>query len=150
MVFFSTRIFGVLPNKWSRKFQVQAETKISESAPRIDVDNREWVRNFKLLQSSNKPSECGFWQLEFRHLLVTDLTGKIIREFNFATAQGGFGDVWKCRCSGDDGTFEVYLFCARFKLSPNHDPRWPSNAWGSTFRTTILKTSSSRLVAVIL
>jgi hypothetical protein len=46
-------------------------------------------------------------QLEFRRL--ADLTAKVVRESTYAIAQGGFSDVWKCRCRGQDDSFEVCL-----------------------------------------
>jgi hypothetical protein len=47
-------------------------------------------------------------QLEFR---LIDLTAFVVKDTPYVTAQGSFGDVWKCRYdSGQDDNFEVCLF----------------------------------------
>jgi len=68
----------------------RAKTKVSESAhPSMDVDEH-----------------------------LADLTTKVVKEFTYATAQGSFGDVWKCRYSEENNTIEVAVKCVRIEI-PN-------------------------------
>ncbi|OAX39444.1 kinase-like protein [Rhizopogon vinicolor AM-OR11-026] len=91
MVFLSTWIFSVLPKKWSRKSQ--AETEVPQPVhPSVDIDNE--------------------------HL--ADLTAKVVKEFTYATAQGSFGDVWKCRYNGQDDNVEVAVKCVRIEIPDDH------------------------------
>ncbi|KAJ8588641.1 kinase-like protein [Rhizopogon salebrosus TDB-379] len=47
---------------------------------------------------------------------LADLTKKVVKQFTYATAQGGFGDVWKCRWSRQDDSCEVAVKCVRIDI----------------------------------
>lgn len=44
------------------------------------------------------------------------LTAKVVKELAHATAQGNFGDVWKCMSSNKDINAEVAVQCVRLKI----------------------------------
>ncbi|KAJ8590698.1 kinase-like protein [Rhizopogon salebrosus TDB-379] len=48
---------------------------------------------------------------------LADLTEKVVKQCVYVTAQGGFGDVWKCRWSGQDVYCEVAVKCVRIDIS---------------------------------
>ncbi|KAG1799053.1 hypothetical protein EV424DRAFT_456359 [Suillus variegatus] len=77
---FSAWIFSlsVLPKKW-RKVQPETETS---GATHLDVGSND----------NERP---------------VDLTAKVVKELAYATAQGSFGDVWKCTFSDKDSNVEV-------------------------------------------
>lgn len=88
MVSFSTWIFSVWPKKWGWK--PQPETEVSGSThPNADANDNE---------------------------RLIDLTANVVKEFTYAIAQGGFGDVWKCRFSGN----EVAVKCVRIEIPDDH------------------------------
>ncbi|KAG2092814.1 uncharacterized protein F5147DRAFT_657592 [Suillus discolor] len=45
-----------------------------------------------------------------------DLTTKIVKDLTYATAQGSFGDVWKCIFSEKDNNVEVAIKCVRIEI----------------------------------
>ncbi|KAJ8585675.1 hypothetical protein M405DRAFT_824550 [Rhizopogon salebrosus TDB-379] len=53
---------------------------------------------------------------------LADLTDseKVVRQIAYATAQGGFGDVWKCRWGEQDDSREVAAKCVRIDISDDH------------------------------
>jgi serine/threonine protein kinase len=90
MAFLSTWIFNVLTKKW---WKVQPETEVSSST-HLDVVND--------------------------HERLVDLTMNVVKEFTYATAQGSFGDVWKCRISYKDNNVEVAVKCVRIEIQDDH------------------------------
>ncbi|KAG0701072.1 kinase-like domain-containing protein [Suillus ampliporus] len=88
MVSLSAWIFSVLPTKWAWK--VQPETDASDTRhPDVNVNDNE---------------------------RLSDLTANVVKEFTYAIAQGGFGDVWKCRFAGMDNDVEVAVKCVRIEI----------------------------------
>ncbi|KAJ8596863.1 kinase-like protein [Rhizopogon salebrosus TDB-379] len=82
----------VFPSTWifSKKWtwKSQAEIKVSESVhPSMGVDE-----------------------------YLADLTTKVAKESIYVTAQGGLGDVWKCRYSGESENIEVAVKCVRIEI----------------------------------
>ncbi|KAG1897311.1 kinase-like domain-containing protein [Suillus fuscotomentosus] len=78
---------SVLPKKW-RKVQPETETS---GATHLDVNSND----------NERP---------------VDLTMKVMKELAYATAQGSFGDVWKCVFSDKDSNVEVAVKCVRIEI----------------------------------
>ncbi|KAG1728738.1 kinase-like domain-containing protein [Suillus paluster] len=91
MVSLSAWIFSVLPKNWA--WGVQPETEVSHSThPGVNLDDNHESRR------------------------LNDLTAKVVKEFTYAIAQGGLGDVWKCRFAGKDNDVEVAVKCVRIEI----------------------------------
>jgi len=50
------------------------------------------------------------------HGRLDDLTSYLVKEFTYAIAQGGFGDVWKCKWSVRGKSFDVAVKCVRIDI----------------------------------
>ncbi|KAG2134527.1 kinase-like domain-containing protein [Suillus clintonianus] len=103
MVFLTTWIFNfVLPKRWTNG-KSQPEKELSSSTESTHAD---------AIVSGNDQSESS------RDL--TDLTLNVAKESTYAIAQGGFGDVWKCRFSDKDHNVEVAVKCVRIEIPDDH------------------------------
>ncbi|KAG2140920.1 kinase-like domain-containing protein [Suillus bovinus] len=92
MFFLSTTwVLNVLPKKW-RKVQPETETSSSTHLV-VDVNDNE------------RP---------------IDLTKKLVKQLAYATAQGSFGDVWRCVFSEKDYSVEVAVKCVRIEIQDDH------------------------------
>ncbi|KAG1819127.1 kinase-like domain-containing protein [Suillus subaureus] len=90
-----------------------AQSGLPGAPPHHDPDNSHITKN--LVKSDANDNECQ----------LVDLTTKIVKEFTHATAQGSFGDIWKCRFSGRDDNVEVGIIfmvaikCVRIEIHDN-------------------------------